>query len=140
MMRLDQTLVNAAVDLLEKRFPATKGAAAALYVEDGTILVSVFFQPRLGSAGLCAETGAICEAHKLNKRVTASVCVARLSGADPILVNTPCGICQERLFYWGEQVEVGTPDPVNATHWVTKTLNQVQPHYWVNAYYDRPIR
>ena len=108
-----------------------------MYTDDGTILASVFFQPRLGGAGLCAETGSICEAHKLNKRIIASACVARLSGADPILVMTPCGICQERLFYWGEQVEVATPDPANPSQWVVKTLKEVQPHYWVNAFQDR---
>jgi cytidine deaminase len=47
------------------------------------------------------QTGAICETEKLGKRVTASVCVSRLSGEDPVLILTPCGSCQERLFHWG---------------------------------------
>ena len=138
-MQLDQALVDVAIDLLEQRFPAMKGAAAAMYVDDGTILTSVVFQPRLSSAGLCAETGAMCEAHKLNQRITASVCVARRSGTDPILVMTPCGMCQERLFAWGAWVEVATPDAADARRWVAKTLEQVQPHYWGNVYQDRAI-
>jgi cytidine deaminase len=90
-MQLDQTLVDAATHLLNQRFPAADGIVAAMYTEDGEILTSVFFQPEWGGGGLCAETGAICEAQKRNKRVTASVCVSRLSGDDPIVILTPCG-------------------------------------------------
>lgn len=133
-MNLDQGLVDAARELLERRFPDEEGIAAAMYTEDGSILTSVFFEPEWGSAMLCAETGAICEAEKHNKRVTASVCVSRLSGTDPIVVLTPCGICQERLFHWGGDVEAAVPDPADPTRWMAKTLNEVQPYYWVNAF------
>lgn len=102
-MKLDQALVDAAIDLLERRFPMAEGIAAAMYTDDGQILTSVVFQPEWGGGGLCAETGAICEAVKLEKRITASVCVSRLSGDSPIVILTPCGICQERLFHWGER-------------------------------------
>jgi len=135
-MKIDQTLVDAAIDLLEKRFPAAEGLAAAMYTDDGQILTSVVFDPEWGGGGLCAETGAICEAVKLNKRITASVCVSRLSGDSPIVILTPCGICQERLFHWGDQVEVATPDPEDARNWVAKTLDEVQPYYWVKAFND----
>lgn len=93
-MKLDQALVDAAIDLLENRFPAAEGIAAAMYTDDGQILTSVFFEPEWGGGGLCAETGAICEAVKLNKRITASVCVSRLSGDSPIVILTPCGIAR----------------------------------------------
>jgi cytidine deaminase len=66
-MHLDQTLVNAAIELLEKRFPGRAGIAAAMYTEDGDILTSVYFEPQWGSAMLCAEAGAVCEAEKLAK-------------------------------------------------------------------------
>lgn len=88
-MRLDQSLVDAARDLLERRFPGEEGIAAAMYTEDGAVLTSVFFEPEWGSGMLCAETGAICEAEKRGKRVTASVCVSRPSGEDPVLILTP---------------------------------------------------
>ena len=135
-MKLDQTLVDAAIELLEQRFPGMEGIAAAMYTTEGDILTSVFFEPEWGGGGLCAETGAICEAAKLNKRVTASVCVSRLSATDPIVILTPCGICQERLFHWGETVEVAVPDPADPTRWQAKTLKEVQPYYWVNAFKD----
>lgn len=133
-MKLDQGLVDAARELLESRFPGEEGIAAAMYTEDGSILTGVFFEPEWGSGMLCAETGAICEAEKQNKRATASVCVSRLSGTDPIVVLTPCGICQERLFHWGGSVEVAVPEPEDSTRWMAKTLDEVQPYYWVNAF------
>lgn len=133
-MKLDQALVDAAIDLLEQRFSTAGGIVAALYTDDGQILTSVVFQPEWGGGGLCAETGAICEAVKLDKRVTASVCVSRLSGDSPILILTPCGISQERLFHWGESVEVATPAAQDARRWIAKTLGEVQPYYWVNAF------
>ena len=135
-MKLDQALVDAAIDLLEQRFPNAEGIASAMYTEDGDMLTSVMFEPDWGGGGLCAETGAICEAAKLNKRITASVCVSRLSGDSPIMILTPCGICQERLFHWGYGVEVATPDPDDARKWVVKTLGEVQPYHWVKAFVD----
>jgi len=133
-MKLDQALVDAAIGLLKKRFPNAEGIAAAIYTDGGQTLTSVVFDPEWGGGGLCAETGAILEAHKLSKRVVAVACVSRLSGNAPIVILTPCGICQERLFHWGGSVEVAIPDPDDPTKWVSKTLAEVQPYYWVNVY------
>ena len=133
-MHLDQRLVDAAITLLDQRFPGSDGVAAAMYTDQGTILTSVFFQPEWGGGGLCAETGAICEAQKYDQRITATVCVSRLSGTHPIVILTPCGICQERLFHWGDQVEVAVPDPADPTKWLAKTLKDIQPYYWVNVF------
>ena len=133
-MKLDQKLVDAAVEMLNQAYPNKDGIAAAMYTEDGDILTSIMFQPDWGGGGLCAETGAILEANKLGKVITATVCVSRLAGDAPIVILTPCGICQERLFHWGGTVEVAVPHPGNRSQWQTKTLNEVQPHYWVNVY------
>jgi cytidine deaminase len=65
-MKLDQTLYQAAVDLLNARYPTEGWLAAALYTADGAIFTSVYFQPEWGVGGLCAETGAILEAHKFD--------------------------------------------------------------------------
>lgn len=133
-MKLNQILYQAAADLLAVRFPAAGGLASALYTADGTILTSVVFQPEWGGGGLCAETGAILEANKLNKRVTAVLTVSRLDSESPILIVTPCGICQERVFHWGGDVKVAVPDPRDGTRWLAKTLHEVQPYYWVNVF------
>ena len=82
------------------------------------------------SASLCHETGAICEAHKLQEPVTASVCVSREDGRSPFVILPPCGICCERLAFWGAEVEVAVPDPNDLSRWKVKRLREVIPHYW----------
>lgn len=138
-MHLDQALVTAAIELLQARFPGREGIAAAMYTEDRQILTSVYFEPKWGSAMLCAEAGAVCEAEKLGKRIIASVCVSRLGKDAPIRVLTPCGICQERLFHWGQNVEVAVPDAGDATTWSVRTLREVQPYYWANAFQENCV-
>lgn len=133
-MQIDQRLVDAAIAQLERSFPQAEGIAAAMYTADGGCLTSVVFNPEWGGGGLCAETGAICEAVKLGQAVTASVCVSRLAGDQPIVILTPCGICQERLFHWGDAVEVAVPHPDDPTRWQARLLRDIQPYYWVNAF------
>jgi cytidine deaminase len=72
------------------------------------------------------------EAHKLNTKITHSICVVRDKEKGKVTVLTPCGICQERLFYWGSDVRVAifTPDDILTF----KTLEEVQPHHWYRAY------
>lgn len=132
-MKLDQELVDAAINQALARFPTGYAGAAAVYTEDGQILTSVCFDTHNEIANLCHETGAYCEANRLNLRVTASVCVSRSTPEDKFIILTPCGICQERLAIWGRSVEVAVPDPSNPSHWLTKTLGQVQPYYWGNV-------
>jgi cytidine deaminase len=54
------------------------------------------------------------------------------------VIATPCGICQERLFHWGAEVEVAVPDPADGTRWQVKTLRDLQPYYWVNVFTSQP--
>jgi len=131
-MKLDQELVDAAINQALARFPTGYAGAAAVYTEDGQILTSVCFDTHNEIANLCHETGAYCEANRLNLKVTASVCVSRSTPDDKFIILTPCGICQERLAIWGRSVEVAVPDPSNPSHWLPKTLGQVQPYYWGN--------
>ena len=132
-MRIDQQLIDAAIAQALERFPEGYSGAAALYTEDGQILTSVCFDGPNESANLCHETGAICESNRLGLKVAASVCVSRSTPSEPFIILTPCGICQERLAFWGQGVEVAVPDPTDATIWRAKTLEQVQPYYWRNA-------
>ena len=80
------------------------------------------------SAYLCAEVGAICEAHKLNKKVTHSLCVCRLNDGEDSKILSPCGICQERLFYWGNDVKCAITNDSNDI--IFKSLKELQPYYW----------
>lgn len=132
-MKLDENLVNAAIDFVLKRFPKDQAweGAAAMYTEDGTILISTAPECINDSVSLCHETGAICEAHKLNKRVTATVCVSRDDKGNFIIL-TPCGVCQERLMFWGPSVQAAVPNENDSTKWDVKTLGEIQPYYWRN--------
>ena len=132
-MKLDQSLVDAAIEQAVMRFPSGYAGAAAVYLEDGQILTSVCFDTHNDSANLCHETGAYCEANRLNLKVTASVCVSRASPDEPFLILSPCGICQERLAVWGEAVEVAVPDSKGKAGWQAKTLDQIQPYFWRNV-------
>jgi cytidine deaminase len=133
-MKLDQRLVDAAIELMNAHYPVGKwGGAAAMYTREGDLLTSIGAAAPNSAVELCYETGCICEAQKLGHTVTASVCVCRPENSEQILILTPCGVCQERLFFWGPEVEVAVPDPNNPSRWMAKTLREVQPYYWRNV-------
>jgi cytidine deaminase len=133
-MKLDENLIQSCKDFIEKRFPskAIEGAAA-MYTENGQILMSTSPEVINGGTALCHEVGAICEAYKLNQRITASACVSRDEDGS-YLIFTPCGICQERLYIWGGDVEVAVPKADNPTEWEMKLLKEVQPYYWAKRF------
>ena len=134
-MKLDQALVDAAITFIKSRYLDTyDGAgAAAMYTDKGNILISTYVETPNPATNLCHEAGAICEAHKLNEKVTASVCVGRTPDGRFDII-TPCGVCQERLFYWGGDVQVAVPHPDNTSKWIARKLSDVQPYYWMNPY------
>jgi len=136
-MRVDQFLVDAAVRQLDDRWPDRQpGLAAALYLEDGSVLTGVALPNINAVMNLCAETGPICEAFGRGERVVASVCVARRLGDDGFVVLAPCGACQERLALWGPDVEVGVAHPYDVRDWSSRRLAEVNPYYWAVAYGD----
>ena len=81
---------------------------------------------------LCIETGAMCEAHKYNELVTHCLCVVREDERSPFTVLSPCGVCQERLRYWGEDVRVGVTTDDGSLKFVA--LGEMQPWHWSGAY------
>ncbi|MDQ0350344.1 cytidine deaminase [Alkalibacillus filiformis] len=131
-MNIEQKLYQTAIDLIEKRYPSGWGGAAAMYTEDDQILTSVSPDVINASTELCIETGSILEAHKLNTKVTHTICVAREDENANFIVLTPCGVCQERLFYWGENVKAAVTNPDGKL--LYKTLKEIQPYHWYKAY------
>lgn len=122
-----QQMCNEARELLEKRFPNGEGGVGVVRIEDGRYLTSVWNETNNSCVDLCAETGAILEAHKLNKKITHSLCLVREeSGERKIL--TPCGVCQERLYFFGGDVKCA----INSSESDIKflTLAKLQPYYW----------
>lgn len=98
-MAVDQELVDAAIGLARHRFPGQDwSGAAALRLDDGAILTSTAPDTPNSAVGLCHETGAICEAFKLGRRVVASVCATAADKDRGYWILAPCGVRQERLF------------------------------------------
>lgn len=131
-MHVDQTLVDAAIEQLNKRWPGAPNAvAAAVYLDDGSVLTGVSLDNLNAAMTLCAETGLICQAFTFDRQVTASVCVARFADIDQqLVVLAPCGACQERLALWGPEVEVGVANPGSEGGWESRRLDEVNPYYW----------
>jgi cytidine deaminase len=126
---VDAELFRAAVEFARTRYPEGDALVAALRTETGSILTSVPAEARLTAAELCAETGAICEAHKLDQRVIASLCLYRESTEGPYRAVPACGVCQERLAYWGLEVAIAVPAD-DGRLWQSKTLEELRPYYW----------
>ena len=131
-MTIEERLYLAAIKLIEKRYPSGWGGAAAMYTETDDILTSISPEVINASTELCIETGAILEAHKLGTKVTHSICIVRDDENSDFKVLTPCGVCQERLFYWGPDLKaaITTLDGKIAY----KTLEEIQPFHWSKAY------
>ena len=121
-----------ATALIEKRYPAGWGGAAVIHTAEGSYFSSVAIETANSSAGLCIEVGAMCDAHKYNERVTHCLCVVRDDERSPFKVLSPCGICQERLRYWGEHVQVGVTTEHGELFFVE--LKELQPYHWTGAY------
>ncbi|MGE7603462.1 cytidine deaminase [Peribacillus sp. NPDC097675] len=134
-MNIEERLYQAAIELITKRYPSGWGGAAAMYTEDGKILTSVAPEVINASTELCMETGAILEAHKLNTKITHSICVVRDDEKAEFKVLTPCGVCQERLLYWGPDLKAAITHPDERL--VYKTLKEIQPFHWSKAYDDQ---
>lgn len=131
-MNIEQTLYDTAVDFIKNRYPTGWGGAAVIHTDDDRILISVAIEVFNASAELCIETGAICEAHKWNVKVTHCICVVRDDEHSEFKVLTPCGICQERLRFWGEDVLVGVTTSDKSLKFVR--LGELMPYYWGKAY------
>jgi cytidine deaminase len=136
-MNLDQELVDAAIELVRTRFPGKDwSGAAALRLDDGSILTSTSPDFPNNAVRLCYETGAICEAFKLGRTVVASACVTSTDDNRGYWVLAPCGVCQERLFLFGPDVEVAVPDPADHRRWQALRLRDVQPHWFARVFPD----
>ena len=131
-MTIEKRLYQAAIELIEKRYPAGWGGAAAMYTETKDILTSIAPEVINASTELCIETGAILEAHKLNTKLTHSICVVRDDEKSEFKVLTPCGVCQERLFYWGPALKAAITNLDGEL--IYKTLEEIQPFHWSKAY------
>ncbi len=129
---IENKMFDIAVSLIKQRYPVGWGGAAVIRTEKNSYFSSVPIESANASVLLCIETGAICEAHKFNEKVTHCLCVVRDSATAPFKVLTPCGVCQERLRFWGEDVRVGVTTDNGELMFVE--LKNLQPFHWTKAY------
>jgi cytidine deaminase len=127
-MNIEQQLYTSAKKLIEERYLKGCGGAAAVRIQDGTILTSVAPEVVNEALSLCIEVGALLEANKRNQSVTHSLCIYRENEKSDYIILTPCGICQERLIYWGSNVQVAISNPKNEL--IFKPLGELMPHHW----------
>lgn len=121
-----------ALELIEKRYPAGWGGAGVIRTAADNYYTSVSIETANASAVVCIELGAMLEAHKYNEKVTHCMCLVRENEKSKPKVLTPCGICQERLRYWGEDVQVAVTSDENEIKFVQ--LKELQPYHWTKAY------
>lgn len=134
-MQIDQTLIDAAISLMKHKYPTGQGGAAAMYTKSGKILTSIGIENSPHDAvNLCYETGCILEALKLGEEIVATACVSRSDENSPIVILTPCGICQERLRIWGGDIVAAVPQKNDFTKWQSKTLDELEPYYWGSVF------
>lgn len=129
---VEKEMYKQAVELIQKRYPVGWGGAGVVYTEKGSYFTSVSIDTANASAVLCIETGAILEAHKFNEKVTHCLCLVREDEKSPFKILTPCGICQERLRFWGDLVWVAVTTNDDSLKFVP--LKELQPYHWTKAF------
>src|ERR1017187_2892500 len=101
-------------------------------LSDGSIVTSTAPSVPNPAVETCHETGAFCEAYKLNQEVRDSVCVIRSDQGGRFWILTPCGVCQERavrLRAWHPGRRATPREP-----WRSMRLDEVQPHWWSKVF------
>ncbi len=131
-VEIEKEMYRLAAELIERRYPAGWGGAGVVHTAEGHYFTSVANDTANASAALCIETGAMLEAHKYNEKVTHCLCLVRDDEKAAFKVLSPCGICQERLRYWGEEVQVAVTSDEEVPKFVP--LGVLQPYHWTNAY------
>ena len=129
---IENEMYRRAVELIEARYPVGWGGAGVVHTSNGNYYTSVSIETANASAVLCIETGAMLEAHKFNEKVTHCMCLVRKDEKSPYQILSPCGICQERLRYWGEDVQVAVTTEEEKIKFVQ--LKELQPYHWTKAY------
>ena len=131
-IELGKIMFEKAEAFINERYPDGWGGCAIMYTTENKYLISVYFDSANSAACLCMETGAMCEAQKYGLIITHSMCISRDGAEKDLKILTPCGICQERLRYWGDGVKVAVSNSNNRI--IFKTLDEIGPHHWRKAF------
>jgi cytidine deaminase len=110
--------------------------AAAMLLDDGTIVTGTAPDAVNPSVEVCHETEPYCAAFRLARRIVASVCLHQEPGGRTVVLS-PCGVCRERLAAHGPNVLVAVADLKDPTVVVWKSLKDLLPDYWMTAFPDQ---
>jgi cytidine deaminase len=138
---MDEADLAAAVDacrlLIRERFhDEDDHGAAAMLLDDGTILTGTSPDAANSSVDVCHETEPYCAAFRLGRSIVASVCLYREPGGRTVVLS-PCGVCRERLAVHGPNVLVAVADAEVPALVVWKPLKTVLPNYWRTVFRDK---
>ncbi len=133
-MEIGEKLYKVGVELIKKRYPKGWGGVGVAYTNKGSILTSLALEVFNASTELCIETGVILEAYKLDEKITHILTIVRDDEKSDFKILTSCGICQERLNYFGKDLKCAISTPTNEI--IFKTLEELQPYHWSKAYQD----
>lgn len=128
---IEQKMFDIAVELINNRYSKGWGGVGVIRTEDDNYFTSIWLDNINPSVSICIETGAMCDAYKHDSRVTHSLCVVRDNENSRYEILSPCGVCQERLRFWGDNVKVGVTTPDNSLKFVT--LSELQPYHWTTS-------
>lgn len=134
---IKEEMYRRAIAFISKRYPQGWGGVAIIHSADDQYFSSVAIQTPNSSTILCIEVGAITEAHKFDVQVTHCLCLIRENENSPFKILSPCGLCQERLRFWGADVLVAVTTPDSALKFVR--LAELQPFHWTQAYSEDEI-
>ncbi len=133
----NKDLINKLYDFANEKmvemYPDGWGCCCAVYTDKGNIYYSKYFDGISESVALCFETGAILEVYNKDEKITHSVSLIRNEDSDKVNVVVPCGVCQERLFTYGEDVNIAYTDD-GSDELKVATLKELNPHHWFNLY------
>ena len=88
--------VDARRSVIRNRFPDDDHhGAAAMLLDDGTILTGTAPDAIDPSVAVCHETEPYCAAFRMGGRIIASICLHREPGGRTVVLS-PCGVCRER--------------------------------------------
>jgi cytidine deaminase len=127
--------VEACRSLIRERFGRGEHGAAAMLLDDGTILTGTAPAVANPAVQVCHEMEPFCAAFRLGRSVVASVCLHQEADGR-MLVLSPCGVCRERLAAYGPDVLVAVADRHDIRLPVWKPLRDALPDYWMTAFPD----
>lgn len=126
-------LFDAVKKTIDDHYPAGWGGAGGVLLENGDILTSISPEFPNAASSVCMELGSYIQAATLRQQVTHTLCLVRENEHDSLTVLTPCGICQERLDFWGKTTQCGIDLlPDGEIHYIP--LADLQPFHWSGVY------